>query len=206
MRLTGIVALFLGCLLTAAAIAVPMLGPLLCVGALLAVYGLILIVTTDRIRAAPSANANGKVRDRFMEVAQDPDFLLVAGLGPSELVTFLQDLSTASYRYSRIIQGGYAGRDPAGTLVLALSWGHLRRAAAAHELFHLARDVKCRVTRGKDGKDLNSTTGILREERLVWQQTLALFPVRGAAEILIPVVLIFLVSLYGGYLLIWYVC
>jgi hypothetical protein len=214
MRLTGTVALVLGCLLTAAAIAVPLLRPLVCVGALSAACGLILLVTTDRVRAAPAVAANGKVRELFEEVANDPLFHLVAGLSaqpgpenaPSERDTFLQDLSTASYRYSKMVQGGYAGRDAAGNLALALSRWHLRRAAAAHELFHLARDVLFRCRGGKAGKDLNATTGILREEALVWQQTLAYLPVPGAVEIVLPVVLVCLVSLHGGYLLIRFVC
>ena len=204
MRLTGIVSSILGCLVTILGVVFPVLGPLVCVGVLAAVFGLILALAAGRIRAAPTEVADGPVKALFEGIATDPEFLLIAGLEAEEGDTLLRDLATAAYRFSPIIQGGYAGR-ARGRLILALSRRHLRRGAAAHELFHLARDVMFRRRGGRAGQGLDATSGILREELTVWLLTLSYLPFRGAAEIVLPIIPACL-GAYGAYLLSRFIC
>jgi hypothetical protein len=206
MRRTGIVIIFFGCSATIIGIVFAIFQPFVCVGALAIILGLILTLSTNWIRGIPTVAANGAVRSRFEQIANDPFFQHIARLREDECQTLLDDLSTASIRYSKIVQGGYAGRDDQGMLVLALSRWHLRSAPAAHELFHLARDVIYRSRNGKAGKSLDATTGILQEEIFVWIQTLSYLPIYGAVEIGIPLALVVAVAPYGIYLLARFAC
>lgn len=181
MRSFGALLFVLGCLATGATFASELLVPLRCLTVVAMAFGLLLFTTANRFRAVPAHQADDRVSHLFAEVAADDEFRRIAGLTDEELATLTADLSTAAYRYSTL-QGGFAGRD--GTqLVLALSPLHLRRACAAHELFHLARDVVHRSRGGQGGKSLGDETGVLREEAIVWQQTLAYRPVGAALEV-----------------------
>lgn len=100
----------------------------------------------------------------------------------------MSSLDEASFRVSNILQGGYAGRvpiagaaDAAEELVLALSPLHRRRAAAAHELFHLARDL-----RGVQSMSLGNEPPFfarLVEEAVVWRQGFQYAPLATSGEL-----------------------
>jgi hypothetical protein len=125
------------------------------------------------LRRPPTKPAGPEVKALFERVADDPWFHKVAGLSPAEVVVLKSRLASASICYSTILQGGYAGRPETRGLVLGLSRLHRHKAAAAHELFHLARDV-----RGQ--KDLDDETWVLIEELIVWSLTFEYAPVSTA--------------------------
>jgi hypothetical protein len=88
------------------------------------------------------------------------------------------------------LQGGYAGlgckegRPPdERPIVLALSPSNLRTAAAAHELFHLARHVR-RDRRFEDEEEMN-ILAVVWEEAKVWTLTILFAPLRGIFELLL---------------------
>ena len=229
MRLAGFFLLAVGGLCILAGIALNHCQPLICPGVASALLGLAVVLLTNRLRATPTRPANERVETLFDVVAEDEDFVLIAQLNDSEVALLRQDLASASYRLSSVVQGGFAGRNRE-QLILALSPWHLRPAAAAHELFHLARDVLYRRRGGKAGQPLDdpessshveggfwlrlvrstchrcweSARG-LKEERMVWYQTLTYRPLGGSAELAVPLCVVFL-AFVGAYLFAWHVC
>jgi hypothetical protein len=188
MRRSGIITFLVGASLTGVSIALPVLEPFFCVGLVAMAFGLWASLAATRFRSMPMSEAKGSVQALFRKVSQDPIFLKIAGLTELERDVFWNELTTAAYRISWF-QGGYAGRTNGGQIVLGLSWIHLRRVPAAHELYHLARDVIHRCRNGRTGTLLDAQTGILREELLVWGQTLSYSPIGGALEIVVPLVI-----------------
>jgi hypothetical protein len=131
---------------------------------------------TGWLRRPPTKPAGPEVKALFQRIASDPWFHQVAGLSEREVQTIQRELASAEFCYCNSLQGGYAGRPPGRGLVLGLSRLHRRVAPAAHELFHLAREVRGR-------KALNDETAVWREERIVWFQTFQYVPFRGTLEL-----------------------
>ncbi len=78
----------------------------------------------------------------FEDVATDPRFLRIGAVNADEMAAAVR---SASIRYSNPLQGGFAGRivsESGDDLILGLSRFHVRRSPAAHELFHLSRDLR----------------------------------------------------------------
>jgi hypothetical protein len=139
------------------------------------------------LNSAPDCGA--RVRQVLKAVADDPRFQQDAGLVDEEqgaanpdLAAFQQALAQAEVCYSPIWQGGFADHVPGRGYVLALSPVHLRAAAAAHELFHLARHIRG-VTPFEQPRALDE---VVLEEMIVWALTVRYMPVRGTIELLVP--------------------
>ena len=102
------------------------------------------------LRQAPTTPARAKVKALFQQVAGDPRFHRVARLSAEEVRMLQREVAAATFARSNIVQGGYAGRKSVaegGGVLLGLSPLHQRRRAA-HELFHLVRDVRQKMPVG----------------------------------------------------------
>ncbi len=139
------------------------------------------------LHSVPTAPAGPGVEELFQSVSRDPRFLKIAGVTEAEMNSAL---NSASIRTSNIFQGGYAGRVPlpegGDELVLALSPLHAREVPAAHELFHLARDLQ-----GIQTLSIGETPGLLgrmSEEAAVWASTFRYAPVGTTLEVGAPLV------------------
>lgn len=146
---------------------------------------------TRWLRLPPTKPAGPEIKALFKAIANDARFHRVAGLSDAEVQTPQNELASASFRYSNIIQAGYAGRVE-GQLILGLSplyYRLLGTLVAAHELLHLARDVRGR-------KRLEDEERVWREEGLVWFLTLCYAPLRGT--IAVTVFLVFLAGIFCG--------
>lgn len=133
------------------------------------------------VHSTPKKLAGPKVVNVFESVAADPRFLRIAGIGADEMATAVK---SASIRYSNPLQGGYAGRivtENAEELILGLSRFHARRSPAAHELFHLSRDL--RSLRSLRMDKIPGPVGRLREEVIVWNMQFRYAPVRTGLEL-----------------------
>jgi len=206
MRRFGAALTAIGLVVTGIGLAHPTVRPLICTGILVTLVGSTVFLSSGAVRTIPETDAPEKVRRLFEEVANDSSFFEYTGLRPAELEVLKSDLQNASFRWSKIIQGGYAGRDEDGRLILAVSRWHLRRAAVAHELLHLARDVMYRLNEGQAGRDLNDTRGVLWEETVVWYQTLRLYPLAGAIEIVGPLMILCVAPGYSAYWIVRFLC
>jgi hypothetical protein len=102
----------------------------------------------DVIRREPP-QADPNIKALFLSVANDPFFQRIARLSLEQQLRLTEEVERASFRRSPWFQGGYAGRDRGGNLVLGLSRWFPAAATAAHEAFHVARDIrgKCPLSR-----------------------------------------------------------
>ena len=146
------------------------------------------------IAAPPDCTEN--VRNLLETIAHDLRFLRIAGLGTAspELAAFQSILQTATVMHSPSLQGGFAGLGCGGGVVLALSRLHLRIAAAAHELFHLARHV--RGTTPFEQEDQMGLFGVMIEEGKVWWLTAKYTFLRGCIELMVHCSIYFLPPAY----------
>lgn len=200
----GLFALLGSTVLIASVSYYPPLQEARCVATFAVVLGFGTAVSLDRYLRGCYASVpdNGKrVAERLHNVTEDRRFREVAGLDRPGYalysrifqVIFQAALPGQAIRYSSVFQGGFAGEDQQGYLVLALSPWHLRTAPAAHELFHLVRHVY-----GRARLDQEPTWWVsIREESIVWYQTVRYAGFRGilelffaAAPVTIPVTLL----------------
>jgi hypothetical protein len=183
MRRGGIVCLLLGAVLTGSAFVFPAPKPVFCAGLGALVTGFVVTVTANWFLEIPTAEADGAVKALFEEVAKDPRFHWWADLNEWEVGVLQRDVATAAFRDTGIRGGGgYACREDAGQIVLALSRRNCRRVPAAHELFHLCRDVIHRCRDGEEGTPLDRPSRppgfarMVREEWFAWTRTLLYAP------------------------------
>jgi hypothetical protein len=104
----------------------------------------------DVIRREPP-DVDPDIKGLFLSIANDPFFQRIARLSREQRVRLTEEVGRASFRRSPWFQGGYAGRDRAGNLVLGLSRLFPAATTAAHEVFHVARDIrgKCPLSRSR---------------------------------------------------------
>ena len=132
------------------------------------------------IHDIPKNPAGTRVSSVFQRISRDPEFLKIAGVSEQEMEVALNGVS---YRYSNILQGGFAGKVPTGDgdqLILGLSRLHIRTSPAAHELFHVAREL-----RGGPTLRVDQMPGFLsrvHEEAIVWGMQTRYAPLATAAE------------------------
>jgi hypothetical protein len=142
------------------------------------------------IHEVPKNAAGASTSQLFERIARDPAFLRIAGVTEEEM---LAALDAASVRYSNVLQAGYAGRVPleggGDQLVLGLSRLHQRTSPAAHELFHLAREMRGGPSLRID--KLPSLATRIAEESRVWGMQLRYAPVGTIAEAGAPLVVIY---------------
>jgi hypothetical protein len=131
---------------------------------------------TGWLRRPPTRPAGPELRALFLGVAIDKRFHRVASLGAREIEVLHAQLASAAFCECSIWQGGYAGRPADRGLVLGLSRLHRRIVPAAHELFHLVREVRGR-------KRLDDETQVWREECMIWFLTWQYAPVRTVLEL-----------------------
>lgn len=128
-----------------------------------------------------------RVRQLLKKVATDDRFHRSAGLQAAGMsFAFTNKLNESEICYSRFYQGGYAGRrdTPERPIVLALSPLCLGRAAAAHELMPMSRDVL-----GYMALDADLTLSeVLLEECRVWQLPVRYRPVWGLFELFLELI------------------